>query len=733
MPEKLTRRDFLRLGTLAAAGAVVSGCTINLQRTEELESYVEPPEEGLPGEHLWYATTCRACPAGCGTLVRVSDGRARKIEGNPLHPLNQGKLCARGQAALQDVYDPDRLKGAVRQTGGRGSRTFTPLPWEDALALLQERLRSAAPGAVAFLGGNPSTHVAGVVGRFMSALGGRAPVFHTFGDELEGRAVLAQSGAQLLGAAGLPLYDMANAEVVFSFGANFLETWLSPVYYSRAYAQMRRGPLGKRGYLVQFEPRLSSTAASADEWVPIRPGTEGLVAMALGKILLEQGEGNQVLGSPFLGVDVAEAAAASEVAAEDLERLARILATSPRSLVVPGGAVTGQHNGLSALAAVHALNGLLGRLGLTGGVLSAPGVLAPEYSPPPVSTFAEIEALIDAMSAGEVEVLLIHGANPLFELCTASAFALGLSQVPFVVSFGSTIDETSVQADLLLPDHTSLEAWGYHVPPLAGQTLVSAQQPVMRPLHDTRSTVDVLLAMAQALGGDLAAALPWPNEVDFLREAIAALDDGAGSVEAAWSRFRRQGGWWPERAAVPARPRPAGEAPVLGRAPVYEGDETQYPFHLHLFPSIGLFDGRGANKSWLQELPDPMSTVAWQTWVEIHPKTAQRLGLRDEDVVRVISPAGEIEAIVYVSPGILEQAVAIPVGRGHEEYGRYATWGHGSNPIQVLVPAVVKDSGALAWAATRVRIEPTGRRHSLARLEHPQGVRWMGLDYLNEE
>ena len=129
MSNRLTRRDFLKMGAAAATASVVSGCSINLQQTEYLESYVQPPEEGLPGENLWYASTCRQCSAGCGIIVRVSDGRARKIEGNPLHPINRGKLCARGQAGLQELYDPDRLRNAVQQTGGRGSSNRSSGTW----------------------------------------------------------------------------------------------------------------------------------------------------------------------------------------------------------------------------------------------------------------------------------------------------------------------------------------------------------------------------------------------------------------------------------------------------------------------------------------------------------------------------------------------------------------------------------------------------------------------------
>ena len=169
---KITRRRFLQAGSMAAAASVLSGCTLNLQRTEYLESYSEPPEEGLPGEDLWYASACRQCSAGCGIIVRVGNGRAHKIEGNPQHPLNRGKLCARGQAALQELYDPDRLQNAVIQAGGRNSLQFEPVFWENALYELGNKIRAASPEAVALLAGNPSTHFAYIAQRFME---GSAP------------------------------------------------------------------------------------------------------------------------------------------------------------------------------------------------------------------------------------------------------------------------------------------------------------------------------------------------------------------------------------------------------------------------------------------------------------------------------------------------------------------------------------------------------------------------------
>jgi len=726
MSKELTRRDFLKVSALASTAAVISGCNVNLQRTEHLESFVLPPEEGLPGENLWYASTCRQCSAGCGIIVRVSEGRARKVEGNPLHPLNRGKLCARGQAALQELYNPDRLKNAVRQVGGRGHKKFEPLYWDDALKKLAEELGRVEPETIAFLGGDMSTHLSSVAAGFLAALGAPPPLAYSLGDELEGRHALLQTSQRLFGVSALPMFDVGQADVVFSFGANFLETWLSPVSYSRAYSQMRRGQLGKRGYLVQFEPRYSSTAASADEWVRVRPGTEGLVALALGKIIVEEGlargGGHEGL---YERIEVGDVAQASGVPAETLEHLARIFGSVPNPVAIPGGAPAAQQNGQTSLVAVQALNVLMGRLGKPGGVFLPPEATVEGLRPAPVGGFTDVRTLISDMEAGKVKVLLVHSANPIFELPAATGFGTALANVPFVVSFSSTIDETAAQADLVLPDHTNLESWGYHVPPLADRTIVSGLQPTMRPLYDTRATVDVLLAMAHELGGELSAALSWPNEVDLLKDMTGAWRDAESSEDGFWAAWRQRGGWW---ASEKERRSPTLNTdlsePLFSSYPIYEGDISTYPLNLHLYPSIALFDGRGANKSWLQETPDPMTTVAWQTWIEVHPDMAHRLEIADDDVVRVISRAGEVEAIVYVYDGIEPDVVGMPVGQGHEEYGRFAQK-RGSNPVDLLVPSADEESGALAWGATRVRIERTGRKHSLARLENPEGVEFL--------
>jgi len=392
-------------------------------------------------------------------------------------------------------------------------------------------------------------------------------------------------------------------------------------------------------------------------------------------------------------------------------------------VAIPGSRLLGRPGGDAAVTAVQSLNLLTGQLGKPGGVYLPPAAVGDAFSTPPLSTYADVQTLIADMDAGRVQVLFVHGANPVFELPMASGFRDALAKVPFVVSFSPAVDDTAAQADLILPDHTNLESWGYHVPALAAQTVVSGQQPVIPPLYDTRASVDVLLALAQDLGGALSQTLPWQNEVEFLRETIAPLNTTGASADAFWAQWRRLGGYWTdqdERRAPQAGPVQA--VSVVSLTP--EAAPPDFPYELHLFPLVSLFDGRGANKAWLQETPDPMTTMAWQTWVEMHPDMAQELHVQDGDVVRVVSLGGTIEAVVYVFPAIPQHMVAMPIGRGHEHYGRFAK-GYGSNPLHLLSGDPVEGTGAVAWNSTHVRIVRADRRRDLARLESPYGVEFM--------
>jgi len=731
MPKSLSRRDFLKVATGATA---VTGLIPSV-RSIVIEPFVDPPEEVLPGEATWYASTCGQCPAGCGIVVRTINGRAKKIEGNPLHPLNRGKLCARGQAGLQVLYNPDRLKNAVRQSGGRGSRQFEPLYWSEALELLKGKIQALSnPGRLAFLGGLMPDHIYRLASKLLAALGAPPPVVFDLHSALEGRAAAARLSELFFGTLDLPVYDIAQSDVVLSFGANLLETWMSPVAQSVAYGSMRQGTMGRRGLLVQFEPRLSATAASADEWIPVRPGAEGFVALAIGRIIVEERLGHVGSHRPhallYQNVDVREMAEASEVPVETLRRLARAFADADRAVAIPGGSLAGQSNGLSSMQAIQALNLVIAQIGRVGGVfLSYPSPTTELQQKPPVNPFDDVMDLIARMKAGKIDLLLIHGANPLYELPVAAGFAEAIARVPFVVSFSPFVDETAVWADLILPDHTYLESWGYQVPsPGADRPVISSQQPVVRPLYDTRATADVLLALAALLEGNIAQALPWADEASYLEETIGELQGSSlGAYDARtpaglWALWRQFGGWWSEK-EIRREPEitEIAQSPLPISNPQFAGNPETYPYHLYPYPSTTLSDGRGANLPWLQETPDPMTTVQWGMWVELNPKTAISLGVSDNDVVRVESPHGALEAPCVIYPGIRPDVIAIPIGQGHRDYGRFAQAVNGSNPLTLVAPVTDPDTGSLAWGATRVRLEPTGKKQVLARLESLDG------------
>lgn len=718
---QLSRRHFLKVSAAGTATAILAGC--GGERWVELVPYVVAPEEQLAGVPTYFASTCRMCPAACGILVKTMNGRAIKIEGNPEHPISRGRTCARGQSGLQLLYNPDRITGAVEQEE-RGSRRYRPLAWNDGINRLYERLNEAGSRVAIWLGSATSGHLVDLFTLFADAIGAPAPVRYDLYAAYHGYDVLQAVSGDLLGSAALPAYDLARADAIFSFGADYLGTWLNATAYNVAYSQFRSQPYGRRGYFVQFEPRMTNTGAAADRWVPVRPGDEALVAQALVRLIADEGFGPaqrvEAAQAVATEVDVEAAAAACHLTAGQLAELARAFAEAERPVALPGAGLAGRDNAAAAVAAVQALNVIAGTIGQAGGLSLAQGIEDAGLLPVATSTFADAQALVARMQAGEVDVLLVHGANPVYDMPAALGVVEALENVGMVVSFSPMPDETAVYADLVLPDRVYLEGWGYEVatPAQGGLPVVSSQQPVVGPLHDARSTADVLLTVARGIGA-AAAALPWADEVAFIRERVTALPAAAYGGEGAdlqWARFQQFGGWWPGQAPESALPEvEAGALAAVGAAE-YQGDEGEYPYHLHLFMSPLLGDGHGASIPWLQGSPDPMTTVSWQTWVEINPATAEELGIEMNDVVRVSSPFGTLEAPAYIYPAIRPDTLAIPLGQGHSDYGRYAR-DRGANPVRLLGAEPGANGGNLMWSNVRVKVERTGDAKALARFE----------------
>ncbi|MEX0907033.1 MAG: molybdopterin dinucleotide binding domain-containing protein, partial [Gemmatimonadota bacterium] len=340
-------------------------------------------------------------------------------------------------------------------------------------------------------------------------------------------------------------------------------------------------------------------------------------------------------------------------------------------------------------------------------------------------TYADMQQLLARMQAGGVGALLVHGPNPLYSMPEQETVEAALSAVPFVASFSSMLDETSTRAHLLLPDHHFLESWGDYAPRTGITELV---QPVMTPVFDSKQTGDVLLSVARRAGF----AMPTQANTyyDYLRArwAVEVLpaSGAAGAFEDAWREALQVG--FVQNAQAPAastRVVDAAALPDIGlMEATFTGDAGDEAYFLVVYPSLRFFDGRLANRPWLQELPDPVSKFCWSSWVEINPVTAEHHGLDNGHIVEVETPRGRFELPVWRHPGVRPDTIAVQIGQGHDDLGRYAR-NRGVNAFRMLEPLVEPISGGLVYAQTRATLHPTGRwdRPIQAGLEDDQAGR----------
>ncbi len=725
----MDRRTFLQLGGLSAASALLGGCK---SANEKIIPYLIPPDEGVtPGIANYYASTCRFCPAGCGILVRVSEGRAKKIEGNPAHPVNRGKLCARGQAIIQELYHPDRVPQPMKRSGKRGSGQFIKISWEEGLDLFVGNLRSIRqkqPAGLALITPELRGTLADLTTQFMRTFG--SP--HRLSYEMQNPDWLRLANSRSFGQASLPYYDLAETRYLLSFGADFVESHLSPVQYSYTFGKMRQGRDTVRGHFTYVGGRMSLTAASADRWMPAKPGSEGVLALGMAHLILSEhlydsaslatnGLSAENLLSRLKPYDLARVAAETDLSPIAINDVAREFATTRPALAMAGDAVAFQSNGRESVRAVQLLNVLAGNMNRIGGVLPDSG--SPDG---PTNSFEELNSFIRQMSSGRIQTAMIYG-DPVHTVPSATGFQDALAKVPFIVSFSPLVDDTALSADLILPDHTGLESWG-DVIPLAGtrDSVVGLMQPVVNPVFDTRQFPEVLMTVSHELGGEMKAAFPHKTYLDMLKTEMKKRTGAASGkdFEATWVDLLAKGGLFKtiQNQTRGYRWSAGAGLPEPDKA-LFFGDENEFPLHLQVYPSTAFYDGRGAPLPWLQQLPDPMTTVVWDSWIEINPKTAAEMGISFGNLVEVISPQGSLRVPAVIYPGLRPDMVAMPLGQGHKEMGRYAKE-RGQNPLHLLALGTKSDKEKItlpAWNATRVRVRRISDKGKLVTAGNSQG------------
>jgi anaerobic selenocysteine-containing dehydrogenase len=695
----MDRRNFFKIVSTVSAGAATLACEKN--KSDALIPLLVPDHEIVPGEEQWHPSICSACESGCGVIVRVMRGErvierkgekfrepiacVKKIEGNPLDSVSGGRLCARGQAELQSLYNPDRLKGPMRRTAARGKGEFAGVSWDDAIAAAAEKFaqaRARDPGRILFLSASQSGSRSLSIQRFLESIGAPPAVSCSVA-----HLALERKAAELVfGWKGVPRYDLARARFALGVGADFLGGWASPVFYARQYGHFRQGRTGVRGKLVQAESRMSLTAASADEWLPIRPGSEPQLLAAIARLLIDEKltrNGEQAdVGIP---VNLDELIRATGLSEKRLRRVVRELGESEAPLIIAGASIV-QTNSLDALLAAHYVNLLLGNIGRPG------GVLPPNLSPVPFTSPLNIPDAVERAS-----LLLLDGENPAYSY---PAPVNSLANIESIVSFGKFVDDSAAYADLILPDHHTMESESAVAPPVAGTSIAyTVTEPFVRPLYNTRPIEQTLADIARKLN------------VVFVAVTSQGFVQPVLKPDESWDGVVLQGGLW----------RDDGEAtkvvvlnPKLSwSSAVFAGPPDQFPLHFQPYASVQYHDGRGANLPWMQELPDPVSSSMWGLPVEMDPQTAATLSVETGDWVRVESASGNLEAQAYVHPAALPGVVSMAIGEGHVSYGRYAS-GRGANPLSIVAPVWEQATQSLAFGATRVRITRIdGRREEL--------------------
>ena len=509
--QEYSRREFL---ALAGMGVAVTGTLAAIAQPVVTEMLEGSPPTAPAGEETWGATVCQICPAGCGLEARRIDDRVVKVEGNLRHRLNHGRVCPKAHASTHILYDPDRLQNPKQRVGDRGAGQWEEITWNQAIARLSDELANlqAADEAhtLLFLKGNAPGHLNDLIDRFCRAYGTPNVASHA------SQCTSAEKAAHLLnqGWYDTAAYDWDKARYVIFFGGSFLEDWQPQVQMLSAYSFIRRGRPEQRGRIIQVGSRLSVSAHKADEWIPIKPGAEGALALGLAHVIIKENQHDLAFidehtsGFEDFSNLVREVYSPESVSGltgvpiETIKRLARELAGARPAIAAAGQGLGIGTNALFNNSAINALNAVLGSIDTEGGVLKQrypaftawPDVRGPDINQPQLDggggpshplaqcVYHELPNHILSGDPYPTKVLFIYDSNPVFDSPGANRWREAMGKIPFVVSFSPFLDESAVYADLLLPDHTYLERMMDVTPPAGmGRAMVGLGQAIIPP------------------------------------------------------------------------------------------------------------------------------------------------------------------------------------------------------------------------------------------------------------
>jgi len=707
------RRGFLKLMGASLALAGVSACT--RQPDEQIVPYVRQPEEIVPGRPLFYATAMPLTGAGVGLLVESHEGRPTKIEGNPDHPSSKGASDVFAQASILELYDPDRSQTVTHLGDIRPYAAFVA-----AMHNVQEAQKARQGAGIRILSETVSSPTLAWQIRELLT---RYPAARHVQYESVGRHS-AREGSRLAFGEHVDVhYAVENADVIVSLDSDFLCAGPDALRHARAFASRRRGE-GASGPLNRFyavESTATNTGTRADHRLPLKASEIEAFARAL---------------AGALGVAGVNGAAAPAAAQEWIEPLvADLKSTGSRSLVVAGdGMPPAVH------AIVHAINESLGTVGTTTSYTRPAEAAAADQ-------FAAIAALTAEMKAGEVDLLVILGGNPVYTVPADLEFAKAMESVGLRVHHGLYQNETARLSHWHIPEAHFLETWS---DVRAHDGTASIIQPLIAPLYHGKSAHEVVTAFSdrtERTGYDIvrefwatesmlatdapepatpAGAIPVAAAVPAPAQAATPSATPASAATAATpatappatapapvapfpvppeSPFDKAWRQWLNDGVIPqtafaARPMTVLNGFDTAPVPVKAGIEVVFR------PDPTVYDGRFANLAWLQELPKPLTKLTWDNAALIAPVTAEKLKVENGDMVEIAAGDRRLHIPVWIAPGQAADVLTLHLGYGREKAGRVGTkLGFNVNVIRTV---------AAPFTLTGVEVRKTGERYTLA-------------------
>jgi len=714
---KLNRREFLTLSGKSAAGAVLfAACSIP-EKELIVQSPVDMPEDLVRGVDEWYATNWSEGAPGDGILVRILEGRIKKIKGNPDHPITREGSRTIYDTALQVHYNPDRLNTYKVRRSKKGILSNTSE--SEANKLILEATNKNKKIVVVT---NPTKSTSGWVSKkFAKSRGGRYLTY----DPLD-QYNLYDALNDLFGSYDLPIIDISNSENVLSFGADWIGGWISPAHYSSSYGKLRSG---NRGFFAHVEPRHSITSAAADTWLSPFPGTEAEIALSIANVIINEKLVSDQQISDFLkifpdgkieyGYNPSDVEKRTGVSSNKIVEIARKISKG-KSVVFAGGSTSAYTNGKYNTFVIYALNFLLGSVGKEGGLILNPKVEVDYIDGSNKSnSIKDWQEELAQWRAGYVDTVIIKGVDLVYSMPNSLDVKGALANVENVISFGTSMNETLEASDIIIPETTFFQDWGAEIPnPLPGFKTISLQQPVVTKnspgTKSTSSYVDKIIELESSLGSSAKSLVKKIFDNEFKDS------DNGGSIKAGdkggfLNGVQQRGGFWNIKQTADQKT-PRLKNPFKHSIEnTFSTTNDSNDFHLIPFTN-NLNNGKLANIPFAQQIPDPITSAAWQTWVEINSHQAEEMGIKEGDIIYLKSDAGEIKCLAYPHPAVQPNTICVPTGQGTLRGGRYSEE-RGSNLLKILSDKLDPETGSLAWASTKVSVKRAGGNKKFPKFE----------------